>query len=228
MAKKKKPQNRHFVADPISGDYLDIGEAFERANEYIQKAHDLSREISKSWRNLNRSKGQDTRAKWLDRYQKAATEAHSYRDAVDKIADVLDRIPVDDVAVEPPEKPPTLKSTDRAKNEEWEMGLMYRAVEAGHDVDVNLRVRRRDGGRMSKQEAHDAFETWIASGDDLDGYEVFAIDWKRPNWDSSAADQGLDTDVNVDGPNLFGPMFTALKQNKIRLGWVKSGEEDDE
>jgi hypothetical protein len=116
-------------------------------------------------------------------------------------------------------------------NTEWEIGFEYRGGDRHKNVDVNIRIRREDGRAFGPDEAQRAlyqFQQNLATEDANPvprGYELAAIDWRRPR--RSSGWTGGDDDYTAL-THFHAPMYTE-KDNasawsigpSFRLGSVK-------
>lgn len=122
-------------------------------------------------------------------------------------------------------------------NTEWEIGFEYRSGSGGggrhKNVDVNIRIRRDDGRAFGPREAQTVLAQFQANlARDLPnpvprGYDMAAIDWRRPA-KASAGWSGGDDDYNALA-QFHAPMYTrkddasawSINPPGVRLGGVK-------
>ena len=126
---------------------------------------------------------------------------------------------------------------DDILNTEWEIGFEYRSSSGGggrhKNVDVNVRIRRADGRAFGPAEAQRVlaqFQQNLAMFSDNPvprGYEMAAIDWRRPAKASSGWSGG-DEDYHALA-QFAAPMYTrkddasawSINPPGVRLGSVK-------
>ncbi len=70
---------------------------------------------------------------------------------------------------------------------EWQFGLEYEARHRGSNVDLNVNIRRRDGRKMTRTEAVDAFQEYLRYREAPAGYEVASIVYRSPESKRAAA-----------------------------------------
>ena len=120
--------------------------------------------------------------------------------------------------------------------DEWEIGFEYRSAGGGgrhKSVDVNIRIRRDDGRAFGPREAQAVLAQFQANlARELPnpvprGYDMAAIDWRRPA-KASTGWSGGDQDYNALS-QFHAPMYTrkddpsawSINPPGIRLGGVK-------
>lgn len=89
---------------------------------------------------------------------------------------------------------------------------------ASSDVDLQWHLRREDGAPMREREARAAFAAFVRHRDVPDGYQVAAVDWKRPRatgWRGAR-------EPAADAPfTNFFPILTLADEAAFRFGGLK-------
>lgn len=173
----------------------------------------------KGWR--TRVRNEQTRVgRRLDRanrdYQRWFSEFHRRRNR-----ELQER---EQAARKPPPRPPSFapdETDDFA--DEWEIGLDYEATGGdASNVNINIRLRRSDGGIFSMKEAsaalgilRDNINRGMADPAPS-GYEIAGIDWQSPERSSRGWRHGEWDNIG----QLLNPLYVASDQLYLRLGSV--------
>lgn len=105
----------------------------------------------------------------------------------------------------------------------WEVGIDYKSAQfgrghaAGHDVMVNLRIRRTDGEPMTRDEAIAAFRDYRASQAMPPGYEFSSVAWRRPHshWRSGGESDADSFYAIISTTPLAGFRFGGLSEDEL-------------
>lgn len=149
----------------------------------------------------------------LDRaVERLQNQVDAYGDAL-----VLREEQQDAARARPPEPEP---EEDTAA--EWQFGLEYEATRrGGHDVDLNVDVRRKDGQPMTATEAKAALHARITQGMFPDQYEFATVLYRSPGSRSARGSTfrsgGYDAD---DLDDAFDAVIGATNINDWRMGGI--------
>lgn len=93
----------------------------------------------------------------------------------------------------------------------WELGTAYTSKKRGHNVSVNIRIARRDGTPLVRDEVEAAVVAYRHDGSFPPGYDVAGVDWetRRGTKAGSAKDIGA-----------FQAIFHATPLAEIRIGGI--------
>lgn len=115
------------------------------------------------------------------------------------------------------------KEKEEDTADEWQFGLEYEATRrGGHDVDLNVDVRRKDGQPMTAMEAKAALHARITEGMFPDQYEFATVLYRSPGSRSARGSTfrsgGYDAD---DLDDAFDAVIGATNINDWRMGGIE-------
>jgi hypothetical protein len=102
---------------------------------------------------------------------------------------------------------------DEPEAAEWQIGFDYNAKRPSSDVDINIHIRRADGGQFGRPEAERVLKHVRLTREVPVGYEISAIDWRRPEHGVAGWRSG---DVTEALANFDAPMF---EKNRAKGAW---------
>ena len=159
------------------------------------------------------------KTRWRNRLEEYRPEFVKIERAVERLQNQIDDYGNALVEREKEEEGEPEESAD-----EWQFGLEYEAERrGGHNVDLNVNIRRKDGEPITASEAKDALHTRIAEGAFPAQYEFATILYRSPGSQSargrSFRSGGFDADSLDDA-------FDAVIQSTNITDWRAGGIEE--
>lgn len=186
----------------------------------------VAHELERNGRTVERlvRKFDDDPKRYAARLHDAETTLFAWQDMADKLVDRFTETRTGRIVTPPPPPPPPPPSEEYDEPlddiaEEFEIGVEYFAAGGrASNVDINIRIRREDGGMMRASEARDvmaAMMTRFNRGEDDPtprGYYVAGVDWKRPGKASRGWKHGDADDLE----NFKNVLYIAAGDNTAR------------
>lgn len=194
------------------GSPLTLDRAIDVLEMYIHESEQLENQYYHALDRYEAVKTKAAKVRWHDRLDELQAEFSKFHNAIDALENSIDEYTT---ALVPPEEP------DRQP--EWQFGLEYEASRrGGHNVDLNVNIRRKDGATFTADEAKEAMRYRIARGAFPAQYRVAEIVYRSP--DSNRARGRVFRDGGYDPESLdesFNSVIISTKLAEWRVGGIE-------